>query len=185
MGKLLDLKLAFVDTETTGVDESKHELIEIGALIYDPLNDTVVQEWEKKIAPRHVETASPKALEINGYTNNPGLYRGNLKSSLIKFNSLVKDCMIVGQNIDFDLRFLGRGMEEFDIKPSYSRHRKLDIMSIAWPIVHKTDIRGLSLAHFCDHFGVTNVGAHTALADCRRTFGVYKCLMNAHEKATR
>lgn len=182
MSKYSGKKLAFTDIETTGLDPEQHEIIEIATLIYNPVTDKVEREWEKAIAPKHIETASPVALKINGYINNPDKYNGSLKSALIKFNSLAKDCMIIGQNIKFDTTFLRKYMAEFNIKPSFSRHTELDLMAIAWPAVLDSDIEGLSLAHLCDHFGVTNVGAHTALVDCRRTFGVYKCLMNMYKK---
>jgi len=182
MGKLSELKLAFTDTETTGLDESKHEIIEIACLVYDPVTDSVIEEWEKKISPTHIETADADALKINGYKDNAAAYTGRLKSALIKYNSLVKDCAIVGQNIDFDIRFITRAMKEFDIKPNWNHRRKLDTLSIAWPIVSKTEIPGLGLGHLCEHFGVSNIGAHSALVDCRRTYEVYKCLMNMYKK---
>lgn len=183
MGKYSALKLCFADTETTGLDENKHEVIEIAAVIYDPVADKIVDEWSKKIAPSHIETASPEALRINGYAANPGLYDGNLKSSLIKFNSLAKDCMIIGQNIKFDTKFIRKHMDELGIKPSFGRHQELDLMAMAWPaLCNDPDIQGLSLAHLCDYFKVSNLGAHAALTDCRRSFEVYQCLMKIYQR---
>lgn len=183
MGKFANKRLAFTDIETTGLYENEHEIIEIATIIYDPEEDRVIEEWEKKVSPTHIETASPIALKINGYNNDPDSYTGSLKSALIKFNSLAKDCMIVGQNIEFDLRFINKNMEELDIKSSFGRHAKLDLMAIAWPLV-KGEIDGLSLAHLCTHFSISNIGAHGALVDCRRAFGVYKCLMRTYGKLT-
>lgn len=181
MGKYASRNLCFADIETTGLDEQQHEIIEIAAVIYSPSEDKIIAEWEKKIAPRHIETASDVALKLNGYINNPGSYRGSLRSALIKFNSLVKDAMIIGQNIKFDTRFIRKYMEEFNIKPSFGRHQELDLMAMTWIPLHKSDIPGLSLAHLCDHFNISNVGAHGALIDCRRTFEVYQCLMRMHK----
>ena len=182
MGKFSNLKLAFTDTETTGLDENEHEIIEIATLIYDPVKDEVVNEWEKKIAPSHIETANKKALELNGYNDNPKAYTGRLKSSLIKFNSLVKGCAIVGQNIDFDIRFLTKAMSQFDIKPNWNHRRKLDVMSMSWPILKDANIKGLSLHEICNHFEVSNAGEHSALVDCRRAYEVYRCLMETYKK---
>lgn len=175
MIKLNELNLAFVDSETTGLSEFDHELIELAAIIYDPRKDEVVKEWEVKIRPLHIETASQSALKVNGYINNPGLYSKGLKQSLIKFNSITENCVIVGQNIDFDLRFIKKNMSDFGIEPHFD-YRKLDLMSLAWWFVKDTDIPGLSLKKICDYFKVTNVGEHSALIDCRRTFEVYKVL---------
>src|SRR5271157_4132343 len=175
--KLLEFNLAISDIETTGLSEIDNEIIEIATIIYDPRQDKVLNDWETKIAPQHIQTASQKALQINGYINNPGLYTSNLNSALIKFNSLVQGCMICGQGIDFDLKFLYKAMADLNIKPSFDRHRKVELMSMAWFAVKDTDIPGMSLADLCTHFNVTNVGAHTALVDCRRTLEVYRALM--------
>ena len=178
--KLADFNLAFSDTETTGLSETEHELIEIATIIYNPHNNQVTDEWDTKIAPTHIETAQPKALQINGYINNPGLYTNNLNSALIHFNSMVKGCMLIGQGIEFDLRFLYKNMADLNIKPSFDRHRKIDLMSMAWFAVKDSDIPGMSLADLCDYFKVSNVGAHSAFVDCRRTLEVYRALMGVY-----
>lgn len=176
MSKLSSLRLAFVDTETTGLDPDKHEIIEIGCLIYDQEKDSVVTEWEKKIKPSHIESASSEALRINGYVNNSIEYTGGLKPALIKLNSLVKGCVIIGQNIEFDIRFLTNAMKDFDMSPAWRWNRKLELMSLVWKDLKDTDISGLSLAATCSHFGISNEGAHGALIDCRRAYEVYKCV---------
>lgn len=181
--KYSELNLAFVDTETTGLDVEQHEIIEVAAIIYDRKTDIVLNEWEDKSAPRRIETASQEALKINGYVNNPDLYKKNIQSVLLKFNRLVEDCIIVGQNIGFDIMFLEKAMLEFGIEPAWDRHRRIDLMSMAWPLVQDAELPGLGLRHLCDYFNLSNVGEHTALIDCRRSLGVYKCLMNIYRKS--
>lgn len=173
--KLNEIKLAVIDTETTGLSVNDHEIIEIGVIIYDQEKDDIVKTWETKIAPQHIETASPEALEINGYAYHPGLYTGNLKSAMIKFNSLVKGCLIMGQNVSFDLDFLHAALKQLDMKPTFSR-RYLDLMGLAWFAVKDTDCPGISLANLCDHFDISNVGSHSALVDCERSLAVYRKL---------
>lgn len=180
--KLSEFNLAFYDSETTGLSEIDHEIIEMAVIIYDPRQDKVIEEWETKIAPIHIETASPKALQINGYINNPGLYTGNLKSALIKFNSLVRGCMIIGQNTDFDLKFAYKNMADLNIKPSFDRHRKLELMSMSWFAVKDSDIPGMSLSDLCNHFSVSNIGAHAALIDSRRSLEIYRSLISYYGK---
>lgn len=177
-----DAKLAFIDCETTGLEVQQHEIIEIGAIIYDRKNDQVLSEWEEKIAPRHIETAQPEALKINGYANNPAPYTGSLRNSLTKLTELTQDCIIVGVNIQFDLNFLEAALKEFEMKPTWNRHRRLDMLSVAWGYVQDVQLEGLGLKHLCAHFNISNAGEHTALVDCRRTLCVYKALMNEYRK---
>lgn len=172
---LWEYKLAFLDLETTGLSPKHNEIIEVGILLYDQESDQIEKEWEYKIAPSNIETASPMALKLNGYNDNPQSYKGNLKSAMIKINSLIdKECLIVGQNVGgFDLPFIYNAMESLGIKPGFSR-RYLDLMGLAWWAVKDTDIPGISLENFCTHFNVSNDGAHGAIVDCRRTFEVYR-----------
>jgi len=175
---LSEFNLAIFDLETTGLSEIEHEIIEIATIIYNPREDKVLEEWENKISPSHIETASLKALQINGYINNPSLYTGNLNSSLIKFNSLAKGCIVLGQGVDFDLKFAYKNMIDLNIKPSFDRHRKIELMSMAWFAVKDSDIPGMSLSNLFDYFKVSNIGAHSAMIDCRRTLEVYRSLIS-------
>jgi len=180
MKRLAKEKLVFIDLETTGLSPNEHEIIEVGALVYNPVENEIEKEWTTKIAPTHIETAQESALRINGYVNNPGAYNGKLKSALIKFNSIVKGCMPVGQNISFDLSFLYRNMENLGITPTFSR-KSLDLMSLVWFKIKDTDIPGMSLETLCNHFGVCNIGAHSALVDCRRAYEIYRKLENIYK----
>ena len=59
------MKLAFLDTETTGLDRYKNEIIELALIIIEDGERTVEQSW--KLKPRRIETASDYALQLNGY----------------------------------------------------------------------------------------------------------------------
>ena len=176
--KLSEKTLCVVDTETTGLDFSRHEIIELACIVYDQTQDLILKEYEAKIAPNHIETADPKALKINGYDKNAGLYKKGLKSALIKFNSLAKDCIIVGQNIAFDLGFINKAMSDLGIKPAFDR-RSLEVSSLCWFHI-RGEMEKMSLAELCNHFGITNFNSHGALVDCRRTLELYNIINNLY-----
>ena len=50
--------LAFIDIETTGLNLLKHEIIEIGCVLTTP-ELKVIEEFELKIKPEHIENADP------------------------------------------------------------------------------------------------------------------------------
>src|SRR6478609_11686186 len=60
--------LVFTDTETTGLDPVLNEVLSIGIQVCDAATFEVVAEREWYIRPECIETASEKALEVNGYT---------------------------------------------------------------------------------------------------------------------
>lgn len=175
--QLKNINLVFVDTETTGLDENTHEVIEIAAIVYDPREDKVVRKWERKAAPRHIETADAIALRINGYNDDPGSYRGDIKDVISEFHREFDEYVMIGQNIQFDIRFIEKYYCEFVISDGVHRHRKLELSSIAWPVLGYSDKTDISLATLCDHFDISNEGAHRALVDCERGLEVYRQLM--------
>ncbi len=119
----------------------------------------------------------PEALRINKYAEHAQEYTYELKPALLEFNALAEGTNLVGQNIKFDTGFLREYMKTNDIKPSFGRHQEFDLMSMAWPFVRNSSIQGLSLEALCNHFGISNEGAHEALADCYRALLVYKALI--------
>lgn len=60
--KMTDRPLAFTDVETTGLDPHIHEIIEIGLVLVEHKDLTVVEELNLKIKPEHIETATAEAL---------------------------------------------------------------------------------------------------------------------------
>jgi DNA polymerase III epsilon subunit-like protein len=61
-----DYVLVHIDTETTGLDPSHHELIDIGA-IYTDAKGAELGRWYRKLMPRHPERLSPEAQKVNGF----------------------------------------------------------------------------------------------------------------------
>jgi len=168
--------LAFIDIETTGLDVIKHEIIEIGCVITTPKLE-VIEKFELKIKPEHIENADPVALKINHY--NPLNWKDaqGLKDSMKIFSKKVKDCIMVGHNISFDSNFLEYTFAKTKLKNSMHYH-KLDTISIAWAKLNeKPDITHFSLRDLCEYFNIKNEHSHNALSDAYATFELYKKLM--------
>jgi len=65
---LMEKPIVVIDTETTGLDPAKHEVIEFAGIKIDPVTLEVIDTLTFKVKPLHIETAQSKALEVNGYT---------------------------------------------------------------------------------------------------------------------
>ena len=169
--------LAFIDIETTGINVLKHELIEIGCVLTDH-NLKVIDEFEIKIKPEHIENADPIALKINRYNEKDWERAVSEKEAMKILNKKVKDCTMVGQNVAFDSGFLEYVFAKNNLVNTMHYH-KLDTISIAWAKLHKDEsVEHFSLREMCKRFDIINENPHSALSDARATYELYKKLMN-------
>ena len=168
--------LAFIDIETTGLDFTKHEIIEIGCVITTP-KLKVIEKFELKIKPEQIENADPVSLKINHYDSVNWKDAQSLKDGIKIFSKKVKDCIMVGQNVSFDSGFLEYAFIKNKIKNPMHYH-KFDTISIAWAKLHKkTKIIHLSLRELCQYFDIKNENPHSALSDAYATHELYKKLI--------
>lgn len=168
--------LAFIDIETTGLSLTKNEIIEIGCVITSPLLEKI-EEFEIKIKPERIEEADPVAIKINRYNEEDWKDALPLKEALLIFLAKVKDCIMVGHNVSFDVSFLEYSFNKLGMTNSLHYHR-LDTVSIAWAKLHKEpDLEHFSLRELGERFEIRNEKAHSALPDARATFLLYKKLM--------
>lgn len=113
--------LIFLDTETTGLDESQHEIWEIAWAIN---NDVPV---ERRILVHSLKTADLDSLEMNGYLEQyPNGARSEGPMVDLKIRHLLKDATIVCSNPTFDRMFMKKrwGYEPY-------HYRSVDLESMA------------------------------------------------------
>lgn len=165
--------LIFVDCEFTGLSLLKHELIEIGfikarARTYEPILEKTIL-----IAPQHIETADPKALEINGYTSERWASAMQPKKALEEFLTDAQNCLLVGQNIGVDRMFIQKALEENGLAPHYY-YKSLDTFVLAWQKFKDTkNFKRYSLSELTNHFGISEGTKHRALDDARATYQLF------------
>ena len=167
---------AFVDIELTGLSVGKHEIIEIGCVLTNP-ELKVIEEFELKIKPEHLEWADPVSLKISPYNEEEWAEALGLPEAMKIFTEKAKESIMVGHNVAFDSGFLEYAFGQTGIQ-NLMHYHKLDTISIAWAKLHKSpDLEHFSLRELCARFGIVNEKAHTALSDARATFELYKKLM--------
>ena len=168
--------LAFIDIEVTGLDVFDHEIIEIGCVLTTP-ELKIIEEFELKIKPEHIEIANPTAMKINHYSESSWQDAYTLKEAMKILSEKVRDAIMVGQNVAFDFSFLEHAFAKTKIKNNMHYH-KLDTISIAWAKFHKdTELKHFSLRDMCLRFDIKNENAHSALSDARATYELYKKLI--------
>lgn len=176
MGRILrDSAVAIVDLETTGLDPKKHEIIEIAILI---IQGGRREMWQTKIAPQNLETASKKALEINGYNRFAWKDAKPLSEVMPAIKKRLRGCVLIGHNLEFDLGFL-RAAYASHGGTGMGFHYKVDTMALAYEHLSGIGLNSLSLHNVCRFIGVSNQGEHTAEADVSRCYQVFRKLSRA------
>ena len=161
------MKILWFDLETTGLEKDTHTILEIGIVMTD-MNGNVLDTWETKIKPTaaDITLASPRALEINGYTKEawedaptPEEIAPIIRE---KFNGKY---ILGGHNIaSFDVPFLKAWLGKHGQDPNIG-YRFLDTMSTSVEHLFPCGLKSASLVNIRKALNIQTGKAHTALAD--------------------
>lgn len=176
--------LAFIDLETTGLNPTRQEIIEIACIVVEQVPQPgrgatlkVVSEFESKVKPEHLELAEPEALRINGYNEADWLFAASLEQAMKALMEKAEGAIMISHNITFDWAFLQYAFAKTKLQNKLSPVR-LDLMSMAFAkLYHEEKVQRFNLKALSDYFGVTNEKAHTALADIKASIEIYKKLL--------
>lgn len=182
-GAMKKTDLVFVDTESTGLNTRYHELIEIAFVRVsqdwngDIPKFEIVDEWAVKIKPQNILLADSIALKINGYTKEDWKDAIDIKEALKQFSQKTEGAIMVSHNVASDAGFLDTYFDMYKIENKMHYHR-LDTVSMAFVILKNNDeVIRYSLGELCKYFGIVNEKAHSALADARADFELFKKLI--------
>ena len=169
--------LVFVDVETTSLEPPEAEIIEI-AMIRD-WPDGRTEVFHYKVTPQHIETAHPKALEVNGYT--PETWVGSVPFTEIAntVHEWLTDCVIVGQNPQFDLKHIKHALTMAGVEKIKIGYHAIDTCGLIWEHLCPLGLESLSLTAALDFLGWGTEGAHTALVDTQNCRKLYELLLRA------
>jgi len=171
-----------IDTETTGLDRKKHEVIEVAFISYivdADGNEYVLKKFDQKIKPQAIHLASSKALEINGYTKEKWIDAIDFSEAYPDIKNMVAESdFLIGQNLIFDLNFITAMCDRFNL-PEINFPPYADTKAMADELKKTGAIERTRMDYLCEHYRVTWTGdAHTALADCERTMKVFEKLQD-------
>lgn len=174
------MRITVIDTETTGLDLSKHEIIQIAAiqLEQEDCGDLkVLKEFEYKVRPYNIASASEEALKINGYNEKDWKFACSFKDLINQLDEIWSESdFLLGQNLIFDLRFITKHYKRYGLpRPKFPRY--LDTKHMGSLLVTEGMIKSSSMDNMCKHFNIKFKGrAHTALTDCQRTVTLWRQL---------
>ena len=167
-------RLVLFDTETTGLDFARDEIIEFAAIVVEPQG--VVQEYDELITLSPGNSVPDFITNLTGISNEDLLQRGLSKTRVCRdiAQMIQGNTLLLAYNAHFDLSFLYYMLLR-DGDPMILKGKdKLDLLTVykdrrAFP--HK-------LCNAIDAYGLTGkvANSHRAVDDVLATLEVMKCM---------
>ncbi len=133
----------FLDQETTGLDSSRHKLLEIAIKVVDLSSGKEVASYESVLTqPEAVFKASdPQALEVNGFsfkTLEQGKTEAEVGKEIIDLFTTLgivrKQAVFICQNPSFDRAFFAHLVAPYEQEKRLWPYHWLDLASMYWAI---------------------------------------------------
>jgi len=149
-----DRPLAFTDVETTGLDETQHEIIEIGLVLADQRTLDVIAKMNVLVKPEHIERAEARALEVNGYDEEKWRDAGPLKDAMDVYAQMTRNAMFIAHSVTHDWAFIKAAFRQTGVMNQMDYHR-IDLWTVAYEALKDAaDCHSLRLKDICSFLGV-------------------------------
>lgn len=122
--------IAFLDTETTGLDPLLHDPWEIAVILRHDGQD---EEHVFRIAP-DLASATPEALAVNRYyerTAAPDWTWDDPHTAATRLHNILDGAVLVGSNVAFDAEMLSHWFSNWFKQPRPWHYRTVDIVTLA------------------------------------------------------
>lgn len=173
--------LAFIDVETSHLDERVGQILELCIVRVDSRTMVEKARYHKWFLP--TKPVDPDAARVNGYTEEKWRMRGAEKmraEDLHLIAGVLEGAALTGWNVKFDRGFLWAAYDRMAVEHPNADYHMLDVAVFAWPLVVEGRLRGMSLKHTRKLFGMEGEQSHTAAGDVADEIAAYKIYMSMY-----
>lgn len=160
------------DLETTGISPMRDKVIELSAIKVE--DGQITDEFSTLVDPgMHIPYG---ATMVNNITDDMVAGAPDFRTVLESFDGFIGNMVLVGHNIAaFDMKFICRdAMDYFGLTIGNDYIDTLPLSRRCLP-----ELRHHTLVDLAGYYGISSVGAHRALNDCRMNREVYERLVSA------
>jgi DNA polymerase III epsilon subunit-like protein len=180
-----------IDTETGGYDPKRHPCLSIGYVIVSGTDLRILEKGEILIkgAKSHCTREALRVNQIDLKSHN--LKAVKPQQAVELFNEVIsryfkdgKVCLI-GQNPDFDIKFITHLYSKYSKREFIYSHRVVDLVKIWWGLeaIGIIDTTSASLDTILDYLKLPDIGQrHSALVDAENVIRVLQLLKHKFPK---
>ena len=169
--------IAITDFEFTGLDPTRHEVIEIGLIVID--SETLLEKnrFDVKVAPDHIENAMPESIAVAGYKKEDWLSALSLHKALTQYIEAAQNSIFAAWCTPYDWIFLLEAFKKTNIKNPFD-YRTIDLFTVAYEkLRNNPNVTHMGLATLCQYFGIPKEPMpHRAINGAQSAFELYKKL---------
>ena len=156
------------DIETTGLDSSYDEVIEIGAIKVK--NNKIVSKFNSLVKPKN--EIDEYITELTGITNEMVKDAPTIEEILPDFMNYIGNDILIGHNVNFDINFIYDNLyrNKFDVLTNDF----IDTMRISRKLL--PELPHHRLIDLAKYFKIDSTNNHRSLKDCEITMNVYENL---------
>lgn len=169
--------IAITDLEFTGLDPTRHEIIEVGLIVVE--SETLIEKgrFETKVKPEHIENADTESLAVAGYEESLWRNALPLSDALRQYLDLAGNALFAAWCTPYDWIFLLEAFKKTGIKNPLG-HRTIDIFTVAYEkLKNNPDVTRMGLSGLCKYFDIPPESMpHHAATGAQKAFEVYKKL---------
>lgn len=170
--KFVDEYVVF-DIETTGVSNAYNDITEISGVRVS--HGKIVEEFSELVKPR--KPISRKIAELTGITNAMVKDKPSIEIVGKRFQTFVKDSVVVAHNANFDVNFMYDNFIKYDI--GVFNNDFIDTLRLSRYLIKDSDNHKLST--LIDYFGFESIGSHRGMPDALNTHKLLLELKDLHE----
>lgn len=172
-------KIAIIDVETSGLEATHHEILEVGMVVFDLDTFSITDLYESKVRPERIEDAEPRALEVNGYDHEEWEGAPSLHEVMMQLYERTQDTTFCAHNMIFDWSFLQAAEKKTGIILPFGRH-KIDLLTLAWGKLPHDKVHAWSLKTICTYLHILpEPKRHRALNGALAEYAVFTKLMSS------
>lgn len=154
-----------IDIETTGLSSINDKIIEISAIRFE--NNNITDTFSTLINPGI--TIPNNITSITGISNDMIKSSPKIEEIIDDYIKFIKDDIIIGHNISFDLGFINNNLNKLGKKSISNDY--VDTLQIARKKIK--DVDNHKLTTLINYYNLSSKQEHRALSDCKLTGEIF------------